>query len=35
MLYLSYANFLKHMDGVIPEIYTKIIQIFEKGIDQT
>ncbi|CDW82944.1 pre-mrna-processing factor [Stylonychia lemnae] len=35
MLYLSYANFLKHMDGVIPEVYGKITQIFEKGIDHS
>lgn len=34
MLYLSYVNFLKHLDGVIPDVFTKIVSIFDKGIDQ-
>lgn len=34
-LYLSYVNFLKHLEGVIPDTYTKIVAIFEKGIDLT
>ena len=32
-LYLSYVNFLKHVDGVIPDTYTKIVAVFEKGVD--
>lgn len=28
-------NFLKHLDGVVPDVYTKIVQVFEKGIDET
>ena len=28
-------NFLKHLEGVIPDTYTKIVAIFEKGIDLT
>ena len=34
MLCLSYVNFLKHMEGVIPEIFTKITQVFEKAIEE-
>jgi tetratricopeptide (TPR) repeat protein len=34
-LYLSYANFLKHLDGVIPDVYTKIVSVFEKALDTT
>ncbi len=33
MLYLSYVNFLKHLEGVIPDVTGKIAQIFEKAID--
>ena len=33
-LYLSYVNFLKHLEGVIPDVYTKIVQVFEKGVDE-
>ena len=32
-LYLSFVNFLKHFEGVIPDTYTKIVAVFEKGID--
>ena len=32
-LYLSYVNFLKHLEGVIPDTYSKIVAVFEKGID--
>jgi len=32
-LYLSYINFLKHVDGVIPDTYSKIVAVFEKGVD--
>ena len=32
-LYLSYINFLKHLEGVIPDLYNKIVQIYEKAID--
>jgi hypothetical protein len=31
-LYLSYANFLKHLESIIPDSYTKIVGIFERGI---
>ena len=34
-LYLSYANFLKHLDGVIPDVYTKIVSVFEKAIEES
>lgn len=34
MLYLSYVNFLKHLEGVIPDVYQKVIAVFDKGIDQ-
>jgi hypothetical protein len=27
------VNFLKHLDGVIPDTYSKIVAIFEKGVD--
>jgi len=27
------VNFLKHLEGVIPDTYSKIVAIFEKGID--
>jgi len=33
-LYLSYANFLKHLEGVIPDVYTKIVSVFEKAIEE-
>lgn len=26
---------MKHLDGVVPDVYTKIVQVFEKGIDET
>ena len=26
-------NFLKHLDGVIPDTYSKIVAVFEKGVD--
>lgn len=35
MLYLSYINFLKHMEGVIPEVYQKVVAVFERGLDAT
>ena len=34
-LYLSYVNFLKHLEAVIPDVYTKIVQVFEKAIEET
>ena len=34
MLYLSYINFLKHMEGTISEVFAKITQVFEKGIEE-
>ena len=35
-LYLSYVNFLKHQEGsAIPDVYTKIIAIFEKAMDSS
>lgn len=34
MLYLSYANFLRHMEGVIPDIYQKVVAIYERGFDE-
>jgi hypothetical protein len=30
---LSYVNFLKHLEGVIPDTYTKIVAVFEKGLE--
>lgn len=33
MLFLSYVNFLKHLEGVVTDVCGKIVQIFEKGID--
>lgn len=32
---MSYVNFLKHLEGVIPDTYTKIVQVFEKGIQDS
>jgi len=34
MLYMSYVNFLKHLDGAISDVFSKIVQIFERGLDQ-
>ena len=33
-LFLSYVNLLKHLDNAIPDAYNKIVQVFEKGIDE-
>ena len=30
---MSYVNFLKHLDGVIPDTYSKIVAVFEKGVE--
>lgn len=32
-LYLSYVNFLKHLESSIPDSYSKVVQVFERGID--
>lgn len=32
ILYLSYVNFLKHLPDM-PDAYTKIVTIFERGLD--
>ena len=32
-LYLSYVNFLKHLEGQIPDTFSKIVQVFDKGIE--
>ena len=32
-LYLSFVNFLKHLDGLVPDVYSKIIAVFEKALE--
>lgn len=33
-LYLNYINFLKHIEGTVPDVFSKIVSIFEKAIDE-
>lgn len=35
ILYLSYVNFLKHLEGIITDVYLKCVNIFEKALDET
>ena len=32
-LYLSYVNFLKHLDGTLDDVYTKCVHLFEKSLE--
>ena len=33
-LFLSYVNFLKHLEGAVPDVYGKIVQVFEKALNE-
>ena len=33
VLFLSYCNFLKHLEGHIEDVFLKVCQAFEKAID--
>ena len=34
-LFLSYVNLLKHLEGAATDTQGKIVQVFEKGIEET
>ena len=34
LFYLNYVNFLKHLEGRLDDVYTKVCQIFDKAIDE-